>query len=96
MYYLSDLTPGEVAYIESTPRAKRRLIELGLIGGTRIECVAAAPFGDARAYLIRGAVIALRRSEAEQICVQRMPHASKMPFGFRTPATLNSESARWG
>ena len=92
MSYLSDLVPGEVAFIESTPRV-RRLIELGMIGGTRIECVAAAPFGNARAYLIRGAVIALGRSEAGKIGVQRVPHASRLPLETKL---MKSGDIRWG
>ena len=93
MSYLFDLVPGEVACIASTPRA-RRLIELGMIGGTRIECVAVAPLGDSKAFLVRGAVIALRSSEAGTIRVQRIPHASRLPLA--RAAGLRSGETRWG
>ena len=93
MSYLFDLVPGEVACIASTPRA-RRLIEFGMIGGTRIECVAVAPHGDSKAFLVRGAVIALRSSEAGTIRVQRIPHASRLPLA--RAAGLRSGETRWG
>ena len=50
--------------------AQGRLSLLGFCDGEYIECVLAAPLGDPRAYLIRGAVIALRRSDAEKIEVR--------------------------
>ena len=43
---------------------RRRLLELGLVPGTRVTCAAVSPAGDPAAYLIRGAVIALRRKDA--------------------------------
>ena len=46
---------------------RRRLLDLGLTPGTRIACLYEAPSGNPRAYLIRGAVIALRNQDAEQI-----------------------------
>ncbi len=70
MINLSELTPGETAYLSLTPRVGR-LAELGFIAGTRIECVAKAPLGDPIAYLVRGAVIALRRSDARELCVRK-------------------------
>lgn len=84
MSFLSDLSPGEAAYIENTPPSgsKSRLIEFGIVGGTRVECIADAPFGGASAYLIRGAVVALRHSDAREILVQRIPHASRMALGI--------------
>ena len=90
MSYLSDLPPGETAYIEKLRAADRRLTELGIVPGTEIECVAKAPFGDAKAYLIRGAVIALRRSDALKIDVCRM----KTTFAARAP--IIKEERSWG
>ena len=48
-----------------------RLLDLGLIRGTRVTCTAKSPAGDPAAYLIRGAVIALRRADAEGIRLER-------------------------
>lgn len=84
MPFLSELLPGERAHVESIDRElagspPTRLTEMGLIAGTRLECVAKAPFGDTKAYLIRGAVIALRRSDARSIHVRRIPKGSDCP-----------------
>jgi len=49
---------------------RRRLQDIGLIEGTEVECLYKSPPGDPIAYLIRGAVIALRVEEAEKIMVE--------------------------
>lgn len=46
---------------------RRRLMDMGLIKGTKIECLHRSPSGDPCAYLIRGAVIALRKSDTSEI-----------------------------
>lgn len=48
---------------------RRRLMDMGLIPGTRVTCVVASPAGDPSAYLIRGAVVALRGRDAAGIRV---------------------------
>jgi len=48
---------------------RRRLMELGLIPGTRVQPVGIAPLGDPIELLVRGASLSIRRSEAEQIQV---------------------------
>lgn len=95
MSFLSDLAPGEVAYVEQGQCHGRRLTELGLIGNTKVECVAKAPFGDTKAYLIRGAVIALRRSDALNIRVQRMPHATIFRHNAYDDAHFESSSPQF-
>lgn len=64
---LCDLSPGEqgtVASLCTQGPMRRRLLELGLIEGTRVECLCRSPGGDPTAYRIRRAVIALRRKDA--------------------------------
>lgn len=66
-FNLSALRVGEgarVAQVEATPSMRRRLMDLGLVPGTSVTCVAKSPAGDPAAYQIRGAVIALRGSDA--------------------------------
>ena len=46
---------------------KRRLEDLGVVSGTRITCLMKSPLGDPHAYLIRGAVIAIRCDDARYI-----------------------------
>ena len=43
---------------------RRRFIDLGLIEGTDVICVGKSPLGDPSAFLIRGAVIAIRSEDS--------------------------------
>ena len=80
-YSLSALRVGPSAYvaeIQADEAMRRRLLDLGLIRGTRVTCTAKSPAGDPAAYLIRGAVIALRGRDArgvrlEGLCPERAP-----------------------
>ena len=51
---------------------RRRLLDLGLIHDTIIEPLQKSPSGDPVAYLIRGAVIALRSEVASMILVETL------------------------
>lgn len=71
---LSALPLGESAYIShihARPDMEDRLIDLGVIPGTKITCTARSPAGDPRAYLIRGTLIALRRADTDGILLRR-------------------------
>ena len=71
---LSALREGESAYVTEVnagPAMDRRLTDLGLVRGTRVTCVLRSPAGDPCAYLIRGALIALRRADAEGVALER-------------------------
>ena len=58
----------KVLYAKGTMR--RRLQDVGFITGTKVSCVQESPSGDPRAYLVRGAVIAIRNSDAKNIVVE--------------------------
>ena len=58
---------GAVAEILSEGAMRRRMIDLGIVEGTRIECIGRSPAGDPSAYLVRGAVIAIRALDASRI-----------------------------
>ncbi|MDP3488480.1 MAG: FeoA family protein [Bacillota bacterium] len=60
---------GIVFALSSTERVRRRMLDLGLIGGTNVQSLRRSPSGDPTAYEIRGAVIALRSGEADQVWV---------------------------
>lgn len=67
---LTNLQEGESAQVASlmnTGSIKRRLQDLGLVEGTKVECIQKSPFGDPVAYGIRGAVIALRTEDAQAV-----------------------------
>lgn len=49
---------------------RRRFLDLGLISGTEVKALTKSPSGDPVAYLIRGAVIALRSEDASKILVE--------------------------
>lgn len=69
---LSCLQEGESAKVVSllnTGSIKRRLQDLGLVEGTRVQCIQKSPYGDPVAYGIRGAVIALRTEDAQGVLV---------------------------
>ncbi|MBE6966297.1 MAG: ferrous iron transport protein A [Ruminococcaceae bacterium] len=72
---LCDMLPGERGRVFSLSEKSsifERLRDLGLIKGTRVECVMKSPLGDPTAYLIRGALIALRRDDAKYVLIERM------------------------
>ncbi len=71
--YLSDMKVGDkgiVKKIDAPENIKRRLLDIGLINGTTIECVLKSPFNDPIAYLIRGAIIAIRKNDCNKIEVE--------------------------
>jgi Fe2+ transport system protein FeoA len=47
------------------------MLDLGIVPGTEVEAEMRSPGGDPTAYRIRGAMIALRRAQAEMIHVER-------------------------
>ncbi len=72
MKALSDTRPGEtVTVMELLTKGsmRRRLIDIGLTENTTVKCVGTSPFGDPSAYMIRGAVIAIRREDSGTVLV---------------------------
>ena len=67
---LSELPVGASALVTAVGgvgEARRRLMDLGLAPGARVDCVGASPSGDPRAYRVRGAVLSLRQRDAALI-----------------------------
>lgn len=74
---LDALKSGEAAEVVQISPAvqgpqRRRLLDLGLLPGTRVEAEMLSPSGDPMAYRIRGALIALRRPQAQGIYIRRL------------------------
>jgi len=70
---LFDLKKGQKCRIDkifSKGSIKRRLFDIGLIEGTKVECVEESPQHDPKAFLIRGAVIALRQEDCKNILIK--------------------------
>lgn len=71
---LTTLKPGKDARIASiSPRIRgverRRLMDLGLLPGTLVTAELVSAGGDPTAYRIRGALIALRKNQTDQIFI---------------------------
>ena len=70
---LAELQPGQrgtVARVGGDADAARRLMDMGVIRGTPVEVVRKAPLGDPIEIRLRGFMLTLRRTEAEQITVE--------------------------
>ena len=70
---LNCLKPGEksvVKELKATGSMRRRFLDIGLVENTLIECLGKSPLGDPCAYLIRGAVIAIRSDDSKDILVE--------------------------
>lgn len=69
---LSMLLPDESATVLSLnvdSGIRRRLLDMGLVPGTFVTCAFKSPWNDPSAYLIRGALVALRKEDADKILV---------------------------
>ncbi len=60
---------ASVRQLNVTGPMRRRLRDIGVIEDTKIKCLQKSPAGDPTAYLIRGAVIALRKEDSADIIV---------------------------
>jgi ferrous iron transport protein A len=63
-------TVATVAEINVPATQKPRLMEMGLLVGTKVELVRFAPLGDPVEIKVRDYNLTLRKSEAEQILVR--------------------------
>lgn len=70
---IADLRPNESAVVKRITDPHHslatRLCDLGLTPNSPVTCVMKSPLGDPSAYLIRGAVIAIRKRDAEIVAV---------------------------
>lgn len=96
---LSDLKRGQKAVISKLAAyddMRRRLQDIGLIEGTVVECLGKSPLGDPTAYLIRGAVIALRSEDAGRVLLQnRLEEAAKHHGTEVAAAEVSQEEEVW-
>ena len=70
--YLSNMETGQKARVialDADDNISRRLLDIGLTSGANIECVGKSPCGDPKAFLIRGAVVAIRSEDAKKVRV---------------------------
>ena len=65
---LNELNIGDIYYIKGikdTSKIKRRLLDMGFIPNTKIECILKK--NNISAYLIRNTLIAIRKTDAKEI-----------------------------
>lgn len=70
---LAESRVGDVVAIDAVEGERsfrRRLLELGLVPGTRVTFLGVAPLGDPVQLSVRGCQLSIRRSEALQIRVR--------------------------
>jgi ferrous iron transport protein A len=73
---LADIQVGQIVTVEHVggeSSFRRRLMELGLVPGTRVELLAVAPLGDPLEFLVRGCSLSIRRSEARDVAIANSP-----------------------
>ena len=76
---LNKIRPGESAVVKSLltgGNMRRRFMDIGLVEETELECVGQSPAGDPGAYMIRGAVIAIRSEDAATVLVKAQGKAA--------------------
>lgn len=70
---LDQLKRGETATItqlNAKGMARHRLLDLGILPGTRLVAEMKSPLGDPVAYRVRDTLIAIRNAQAQQIEVE--------------------------
>lgn len=61
---------AKITNLKNTGSIRRRLLDMGLIPGTTIECVLESPFKDPIAYKIRNTTIAIRKEDSKLIEIE--------------------------
>jgi ferrous iron transport protein A len=89
---LAEAPIGQLVTVEHVggERAfRRRLMELGLVPGTRLELVGVAPLGDPFELLVRGCSLSIRRAEAMSVTVAKgvVERPARNPEPQPAPAT---------
>jgi ferrous iron transport protein A len=78
MLTLEQVVPGASVVVETVGGARafrRRLMELGIIPGTRVEVLRIAPLGDPMELSARGCNLSIRAAEAREVEVRALPAA---------------------
>ncbi len=94
---LAKLPLGSVARVTRVGGAgsfRRRLMELGILPGTRVEVVSAAPLGDPLELLVRGASLSIRREQAESVEVHALSHDVRVE-GRTTRPAVEMDRGSW-
>jgi len=82
MMTLEQVVPGTVVLVEKvggTRAFRRRIMELGVIPGTRVRVLRVAPLGDPLELSARGCNLSIRAAEARQVEVAWAPSERPVP-----------------
>lgn len=63
---------ARIAVVNGDDALSTRLMEMGLIDGTAIKVLGAAPLGDPREYLVGRSRISLRAAEAHRVAIEHV------------------------
>lgn len=69
---LADVAVGrtcKISSIELGGLLRRRILDLGILPGTQVQCIRKSPTGDPVAYSVRNTMIVLRNDDASLIMV---------------------------
>ncbi|MCD8203895.1 MAG: ferrous iron transport protein A [Coprobacillus sp.] len=70
---LDQLNVDQTAWVKYVDlpdgQMRRRLQDLGIIEGTRVVCKQAAPSGNPKSFLVRGATIAIRTEDSKNVFI---------------------------
>ena len=72
---LAELTVGtacKISSVELDGLLRRRILDLGIIPGTQVQCIRKSPAGDPIAFRVRDTTIALRSDDASLIKIYTM------------------------
>lgn len=75
---MSELQVGdkaEVTAVKAGQAVRRRILDMGLITGTRFKVLRVAPLGDPMEIFFKGMYLSLRKNEAEGISVRKTGEA---------------------
>lgn len=71
LWQLAQGTPGLGGGAFRQGSCADSCLDLGFVPGAQVECLGRSPLGDPAAYRVRGAVVALRRRDAQLIALGR-------------------------
>jgi ferrous iron transport protein A len=74
---LNKLSVGDVAEVvtvQGTGQGQRRILDMGLVPGTKLKVVRTAPLGDPVEFILRGYALTLRKQDAANVIVRIVEH----------------------
>lgn len=63
---------AEVVKIDTKDTIGRRFLDMGIVPGSKVECIMKSPSGNPIAYLVKGALIAIRKEDSKGILIKEV------------------------